>query len=74
MQILMQMEQCKEYTEPDASALRLKITLVTLDSPVKTPWELVPELFNYIYHLREVSVGCRLTDEEDRSLGKGVTK
>ena len=53
---------------PDAHACRLKIYLVTLDSPMTPPWSLPQEMTKYLLKLSHVSAACRLTDDEEMQL------
>lgn len=53
---------------PNAHACRLRISLVTIDSPVQCPWDLTKELFGYIIKLAHVSATCRLLPSEEYQL------
>ncbi|KAH9261268.1 hypothetical protein BASA81_000972 [Batrachochytrium salamandrivorans] len=53
---------------PDAHACRLKISLVTMDSGVKLPWDLTLQMCRYVTKLSHVSAGCRISLEEELQL------
>lgn len=53
---------------PDAHACRLKISLVTIDSGVKLPWDLTLQCARYIIKLSHVSASCRISLEEELQL------
>jgi len=56
------------YRHPDAHACRLKISLVTIDSGMKFPWDLTIECSRYAVKLDSVSSYCRLALEEELQL------
>jgi hypothetical protein len=53
---------------PDAHACRMKISLVTIDSGVKLPWDLTLQCARYISKLPHVSASCRISYEEELQL------
>ena len=53
---------------PDAHACRLKISLVTADSPMKAGWDLTHEMSRYITKLPHVSAPCRMSHSEEAQL------
>lgn len=53
---------------PNAHACRLKISLVTMDSGVKLPWDLTLQMCRYVTKLSHVSAGCRISLEEELQL------
>lgn len=53
---------------PDAHACRLKISLVTIDSATKSPWDLTIECARHLVKLDSVSSTCRLTPHEELQL------
>ena len=53
---------------PDAHAIRLKTSLMTVDSGVKAPWDITIQLARHSVKLDRVSANCRLTDEEELQL------
>lgn len=53
---------------PDAHSVRLKVSLVTIDSDANTPWDLTQELAHYISKLPHVSATCRLSEREELQL------
>ncbi len=62
-----------EDHHPDAHAVRAKLSLAVLDSPLRTPWLLSFELASYLMKLAHVSSTCRLSLEEERQLLEHVT-
>ncbi|GAB5371987.1 hypothetical protein AAMO2058_001626900 [Amorphochlora amoebiformis] len=50
---------------PDSHACRLKISLVTMDSPISLPWNVEREMDAYITKISHVSAACRLTKAEE---------
>ena len=57
---------------PDATAARLKISVVMLDAPLRLPWDLSVELGHYLFLLEHVSADCMLSAEEELSLLKSA--
>ena len=57
-------------SHPDATACRLKISVVVLDAPLKLPWDLSVEMADYLFRLEHVSADCLLTPEEELTLLK----
>jgi hypothetical protein len=53
---------------PNAHACRLKISLVTIDSPVEPPWNLTKEMAAYVTKLSHVSATCRMSHAEELQL------
>ena len=53
--IFEQLAQTVTDAHPDAHACRLKISLVTMDSPMQSPWDLTREAYNFIAKLAHVS-------------------
>lgn len=53
---------------PDAHACRLKISLVTIDSGMKSPWDLTIECARHSVKLDSVSSSCRMAAEEELQL------
>lgn len=53
---------------PDAHAARLKISLVTIDSPVVAPWDLTLQMARYVTKLPHVSVTCHMEHDEELQL------
>eukprot|EP01038_Epipyxis_sp_PR26KG_P004031 gene4031-5768_t len=53
---------------PDAHACRLKISLVTIDSGMESPWDLTIECARHIVKLDCVSSNCRLAPAEELQL------
>ena len=53
---------------PDAHACRLRISLMTLDSHTKLPWNLTKEATGYVTKLSHVSANCRLSLKEELQL------
>lgn len=53
---------------PDASACRLKISVVMLDAPVKLPWDLSVEMSQYLFRLEHVSADCLLSPDEELTI------
>ena len=53
---------------PDAHACRLKISLVTNDSGMNSPWDLTLEAARYTLKSNHTYVVCRLKDEEEIQL------
>lgn len=53
---------------PDAHACRLKISLVTIDSGMKSPWDLTIECARHSVKLDCVSSSCRMAAEEELQL------
>ena len=53
---------------PDAHAIRLKTSLMTVDSGVKAPWDITIQLARHCVKLERVSANCKLTDEEEFQL------
>ena len=53
---------------PDAHACRMKISLVTADSPMQPGWDLTHEVSRYITKLSHVSAHCRLSHVEEAQL------
>lgn len=53
---------------PDAHACRLKISLVTIDSGMKFPWDLTIECARHAVKLDSVSSNCRMALEEELQL------
>lgn len=53
---------------PDAHACRLKIALVTFDSPVACPFDLTQQMSRYITKLDHVSAVCRIGLAEELQL------
>jgi hypothetical protein len=53
---------------PDAHACRLKIALVTFDSPVICPFDLTVQMSRYIIKLGHVSAVCRIPVHEEFEL------
>ena len=65
---------CSNDMYPDAHVCRLKVELVTMDSPVKCPWDLTKEMHRYLLKLPHTSAGCRLARKEEMQLlGRCVT-
>jgi hypothetical protein len=58
----------KDDWHPDAHACRLKISLVTIDSGMKSPWDLTIECARHSVKLDSVSSSCRLAPEEELQL------
>jgi hypothetical protein len=46
----------------------LKISLVTIDSPVVPPWDLTKQMSRYITKVSHVSATCRMTHYEEYQL------
>jgi len=46
----------------------LKISAVTIDSPVKCPWDLTKQMARYVTKLPHVAVTCHLPHEEEIQL------
>ena len=55
-------------THPNAHACRLRISLVTIDSPVECPWDLTKECSKYIVKIAHVSSVCKLSFEDEIQL------
>ena len=53
---------------PDAHAVRLKITLVTIESGAPFPWDLTLELASYVAKLAHVSATCLISEQEELQL------
>ena len=53
---------------PDAHACRLKISLVTMDSGTRAPWDLTIECAKYSLKIESVSSGCRIAPQEELQL------
>ena len=53
---------------PDAHACRMKISLVTIDSEIESPWDLTTECARYVVKLDSVSSCCRLPPQEELQL------
>ena len=53
---------------PDAHACRMKISHVTLDSPMQPGWDLTQEMSRYITKLSHVSAQCRLSHRDEQQL------
>ncbi|MGB1593584.1 MAG: hypothetical protein ACPIOQ_12605, partial [Promethearchaeia archaeon] len=53
---------------PDASAVRLKVTLVTMGCGEAMPWDLTMELASYIQKSSHVSATCQISFEEELQL------
>ena len=53
---------------PDATACRLKISVVMLDAPLSLPWNLSVEMASYLFRLQHVSAECLLTPDEELTL------
>lgn len=58
-------ERCNDDWHPDAHACRLKIYLVTMDSGMKSPWDLTIECAKYSAKLDSTSSSCRLSLPEE---------
>ena len=68
MQIFSILGTANGDAHPDAHACRLRISLVTIDSPVQCPWDLTKECSRYISKLSHVSAICRLRLDEELQL------
>ncbi len=55
MVIFRELTQTLDDTHPDAHAARLKISLVTMDSPMDSPWDLTSEATSFISKLPHIS-------------------
>ena len=53
---------------PDAHACRLKIVLITMDTPFDCPFDIVRDMEGYLSKQSCVSAACRLTTQEERSI------
>ena len=53
---------------PDAHAVRLKVSLVTMESGATAPWDLTNELASYISKLPHVSATCFISEREELQL------
>lgn len=53
---------------PDAHAVRLKVSLVTMESGATVPWDLTNELASYISKLPHVSATCFICEQEELQL------
>lgn len=53
---------------PDAHAIRLKISLVTLNSDAEAPWDITTQAARHALKLDRVSANCRLRSEEELQL------
>lgn len=53
---------------PNAHASRIKISSVTVDSPVKVPWDITNEFAAYVGKIKHVSVTCHLPHHEESQL------
>jgi hypothetical protein len=62
------LEQVADDMHPDAHACRLKMLLMTSESPMAAKWDLGRELHAYLEKQHLVSAECRLTVEEERDL------
>ena len=60
--------QTNDDWHPDAHSCRLKISLVTIDSRMKSPWDLTIEAAQHIVKLDSISSSCRLAPEEELQL------
>jgi hypothetical protein len=49
---------------PNAHASRIKISSVTVDSPVKVPWDITNEFAAYVGKVKHVAVTCHLPHHE----------
>lgn len=69
-QIFLELQQADRDKHPDAHACRLKLMLVTLDSPFAPfcRWSLLRELKSYLQKHASVSAACRLTMQEEEQL------
>jgi len=59
---------CNGDRFPDAHVCRLKISLVTLDSPISCPWDVTKEMHAYTLKLNHTSAACRLSRMEELQL------
>eukprot|EP01087_Luapelamoeba_hula_P004848 TRINITY_DN1482_c0_g1_i1.p1 TRINITY_DN1482_c0_g1~~TRINITY_DN1482_c0_g1_i1.p1 ORF type:complete len:4317 (-),score=602.49 TRINITY_DN1482_c0_g1_i1:51-13001(-) len=53
---------------PNAHASRLKISSVTIDSPVECPWDITKQMSRYVTKLPHVGVTCHLSHTEELQL------
>ena len=56
---------------PDAHACRLRLSIVTADSPLRPGWDVTHELSRYVTKLSHVSAVCRLGHAEEQQLAAG---
>ena len=63
-----QQAQASDDNHPDAHATRLKLSLVTIDSGEKYPWELTYEACRYVSKMTHVSAECRISRSEELQL------
>ena len=67
-QILKAFAFAEDDFHPDSHAVRLKVSLVIIDSGSVLPWDLTIQLAEYIRKLPHVSATCRLPTQEELQL------
>lgn len=70
--VLTCLEETLTDSHPDAHAIRCRITLAVLDSPVNLPWDIRAETANYFTKVRHVRAVCRLSEREEEVLVEGA--
>ena len=68
LQIFNALSYAGDDLHPDAHAVRLKITLVTMESGAPFPWDLTTELASYIAKVDHVSASCLISEQEELQL------
>lgn len=68
------LKQLNKDAHPDAHACRLKISLVTMDSPIRQPWSVTGEYHNYLNKIEHVSAQCRLNLEQELQVANHIMK
>ena len=63
--IFEQLKLLSNDVSPDAHACRLKISLVTVNSDLKCPWDPSIEMLQYVSKLSAVSANCRLSIDQE---------
>jgi thiol-disulfide isomerase/thioredoxin len=68
LQIFTALGYAAEDLHPDAHAVRLKVTLVTMESGAPFPWDLTNQLASYIAKKDHVSATCLISEQEELQL------
>ena len=66
--IFTELTRTLDDSHPDAHACRLKIALVTMDSPMKIPWDLTAEAAKFINKVAHISAVNEIENDEELQL------
>ena len=68
MQIWQNFALANDDEHPDANSCRMKLSLVTIDANMKSPWDLTMEAASCVVKLKHISATCKVELEEELQL------